>query len=680
MTKKIVRTLIVLLFGCGHAQLCLGGESLLFSMDIERLMEMNVTTVTKRSQPLGRAAAAIYVIDQTDIKRSGATSLPEILSLAPGLNVAQISASNWAVSARGLMSQYANKLLVIVDGRSVYNPLFAGVFWDSVLPPINEIERIEIIRGPGTSLWGANAVNGIINIITFDSEVTQNTSATIGAGNEERAFVRLREGFRADDLTGRISADLRSVDDGRVANTSTGSRDDFKTYEIASRFDWRPRATDVLTLDSGVGRINRNGELYLDEAIEPFVDPLESFYSEMAWITGSWIYKRENSDSLQTKIYTDWENRVDQVYRYKRNTIDTEFQYNHSEWMNQKITWGISAKATKDEADGGFVISFVNRDRTYNTITAFIQNEISLSNFVSVIVGSKFEDGDYIGIEPQPTLRIAIYPDENMTLWAAVSRSIRSPSPFEREVVWRSGFTEYGDREINKIFPSMAGKVYIEEVGNGEFRSEIVNNIEFGARCFAGKRVYFDVALYETEYENLANLNLTGYRVDYPVRGYYGLVVQLDNGGSGYSDGVEVSSTFDASSSWSVKAGYTHTKFKSSSPSLFGQSLYGGLALTTPRNTAYVMSHYELPLQASIDFRLEYKDSALDRELFGAETDEYHDLSIKISKSLSKNTAISLVGKQLLDSSRLQFVNTFLGPIQTEIERSVYVQFDWLQN
>lgn len=204
----------------------------LMSMSMESLMNLEVTTVTKRKQNLRNSASAIYVIKQKDIRRSGATSLPEVLTLAPGVDVSRINSFTWGISARGLNSQFANKLLVLVDGRSVYNPYFAGVFWDSLLPSLNEIERIEVIRGPGASLWGSNAVNGVINIITMDSELTKDLYATVGRGNEEKGFARVRRGFESGKVSGRVNADFRSVDNAVLAYSGADARDEYQSSQI----------------------------------------------------------------------------------------------------------------------------------------------------------------------------------------------------------------------------------------------------------------------------------------------------------------------------------------------------------------------------------------------------------------------------------------------------------------
>lgn len=650
----------------------------LTSMDLESLMNLNVTTVTKRKHNLMKAASAIYVIRKQDIRRSGATSLPEVLLLAPGLDVQHINRFTWGVSARGLNSQFANKLLVLVDGRSVYNPYFAGVFWDSLLPSLNDIERIEVIRGPGSSLWGSNAVNGVINIITADSEITPGAYVTVGAGNEEAGFTRMRRGFRFDEVTGRINVDYRKVDDSILGQSGHSAQDDYETYQVSSRLDWRPTMTDIATFDFGFLDAKKNAQFYLDESLQGFDTPRSEFDSDGAWIQGLWLHEFNNGDSLQAKIFWDEEHRIDQIYRYDRDSWDLDLQYNKKRMNGHQITGGVNTRYTVDEAEGGFIIDATKNENSYSRHAAFLQDEIDLTSTVSTTLGVKVEDGDFTPLQFQPTWRLAWLPTETLTIWAALTRAVRTPSPAERFLAWRYGSSSDVDAILASIFPQSSGKVFNEFRGNPEFASEKTNTAELGARTTIDENIFIDLAFYRTKLKNLQSFAPLYLDFNFPEKDYIRVVANINNGSKGDASGVEIASQIDFSSNLRLKAGYAYTHFDTTNTLDIGIDYYTTLERSTPLNSAYLLLQGELEDRWEFDIKTHYFDSTAYISSYNYESESRVDLSARLGYELEPDVMLSLVGKQLQDPEQTEMVSSLMGPVHTEMQRSIFLQIDWM--
>ncbi len=307
-------------------------------MELEQLMDLKVTTVAKREQSFASAAAAIYTITQEDIRRSGATNLPEILQQAPSMEVARINPSMWAVTARGFNGQFANKLLVLIGGRSVYTPLFSGVYWDEQMPQLDDIQRIEIICGPGASLWGSNAVNGVINIITCDSEQTQGTRLVAGAGNEEKDFICSRYGFHNGNYTGHINAQLRQVDASKYHESQVTPNDDCQTARMGLHLDFRPSVSEKGTLDFCCTETNRKADIFIHEDLQALVNPHHSFDVHAWHSTANWLCELDNQDALFLQAYSDSDRRVEPLNVSIRLTLNFEAQRNRKDTARHRAS------------------------------------------------------------------------------------------------------------------------------------------------------------------------------------------------------------------------------------------------------------------------------------------------------------------------------------------------------
>lgn len=651
-------------------------NSPLFAMDLEQLMDMHVTTVSKRKQSLYDVSAAAYIITQDDIRRSGATSLPEILDVVPGINVAKINSSLWAITSRGMRSHYSDKVLVMVDSRSVYNPFFGGVFWEALLPPLNEVERIEVIRGPGASTWGSNAVNGVINIITYDSELTQGSAISLGAGNEEKGFIRAREGFRRGALTGRVNAEYRNVDEAYIPSTGKGANDQFITRQLSSRLDWKPDIGNWLSMDFGYFETELHGTYHLDPVVANF-DSLPSHYGASGgWVMSTWLHQLSDGESMQLKAYIDHESRTEQPYQENRITTDLDFQYDYPQYLEHRFTWGVGIRNIVERLEGTNIISFFDNSLYYQKYTAFLQDEYSASETITITMGMKYEYNEYAPPELQPTIRVGCNCFDDIFVWAALSRAARAPGGAEQVVDWRFGAPPELKKLAENMVPGSSRNLYVEALGSRDYASEIANAIEVGARAFAYESLALDLAFYYTKYDKLRSVRIIGFEQNDPIEGFNSAQITFSNKSEGVSKGAEVLLKYEVSEGWRLQGGYAYTHLDAEDNASVGSDYYTLVSYITPRNTYTLISQANFGSQWELDLKYKYISDTFDQGLFGYELDSYGDLSARLTYRLSTSAALSLVGKHLADPRHPQIVDSYLGSVLTEIERSVHIQVD----
>lgn len=410
----------------------------LTELSIEELMNIEITSASKKEESLFDTPTAVYVITAEDIRRSGVTSIPEALRLAPGVEVAQIDANKWAITIRGFNNRFSTKLLVLIDGRSVYTPLFAGVFWEEIDTLLEDIDRIEIIRGPGGTLWGSNAVNGVINIITKDSKDTQGGYVKAGGGNEEQGFVSLRYGGKLnEDLSYRIWGKFFNRDEFASTLDSGQANDKRKFYHGGFRVDWKPSDKNKISLLGDVYRVEFDDTISLSNVIPPLTSIVES---DSEFTSGNIISKWDHTFSNQSKsilqLYYDYVHRDIFFGTEKRNTFDLDLQFNMPSLHNNELIAGIGLRITTDDIDTTTSnLTFTDNDRTDFIYSAFFQDKISLfEDKLNLIIGSKFEHNDYSGFEIQPNFRFIVKPNDKHRLWGAVSRAVRIPSRIEENL------------------------------------------------------------------------------------------------------------------------------------------------------------------------------------------------------------------------------------------------------
>lgn len=637
----------------------------LTSMDLEQLMEMNVTTVSKRVQKFSSAAAAIYTITNEDIRRSAATTLPEILRQAPGVEVARLNTSVWAVSARGFNGQFANKLLVLIDGRAIYNQLFSGVYWDEQVPSLEDIQRIEVIRGPGASLWGSNAVNGVINIITYDAEQTQGSRFTVGAGNEEK-FTRIRHGFRGERYASRINFQHRKTDEYIKQSDKQGSNDEYAAYQLGARLDLKPDIYNVGALDVGITKTKKDMIASLDYPIDLFVFPEVALSSQGGWMTGSWLHELNNEDSVYVQSYIDSDRRVDPLDKLQHSTWDTELQYNFRSTDVHRVTTGLNHRKYRDDFDGSFFVEFSDGGRSYSQTTGFFQDEMRVFEGVTVVNGLKLEKNSVSDIEHQPSSRISWQLDD-ATFWWSISRAVRNPSHSERTVILNDGLPPYFSF-IYDYLP-LDSIAYVRVLGNQEMKSEKLYAYESGFRWKLNDELYFDAAAYLNDYKRLRNYLFKGFDIDDQFSAF---VLEYDNNSTGRSEGVEFACDYRPGYDWRMKFSYSYHNFNSYSDVGTVNDIAKIFEHQSPLHQVSMISYHEISHRLQFDWTLRHVD-----ELYDGAIPRYSDVDVRLGWLVDKNISVSLVGKDIFSSPRVEFADTLYGPVITEIQKSFFIQFEW---
>jgi iron complex outermembrane recepter protein len=609
----------------------------LSEMSIEELAQIEVTSVSKSAQPLSDAPAAIYVITHDDIIRSGATSVPEMLRLAPNLHVAQVTASRYNISARGFNGGAADKLLVLVDGRSIYTPFTSGVNWDLQEVPPDDVERIEVVSGPGGTLWGANAVNGVINIITRRSSDTHGATVELGGGNTEIRG-RLRYGGKiSDDLSFRAYVGGFDHRDRNLTGTGADARDAWHKVQGGFRADWEP-ADDLITVQ---GDIYDGSEQQLGTA-----DQAISGHNLLA----RWTHAIGRGSSLQVQAYYDHiQISVPGRFTNRLDTYDIQAQHNFS-LGNHAIVWGGGYRVMRDDfptiLSATQAVQFIPQSRTFTLWNLFLQDSVSLADKLKLTVGIKVEEEPYTGIELMPNVRLSWAITDSSLLWLAASRAVRVPSRLDRDITQRSG-----SRLI---------------ITGGDMQPVKVTAYELGYRAQPLANLSFSISAFYSIYPNLRSAELTNGNIP----------VVFANGMEGESYGVEFWANYSVTDWWRLTAGanwlHKDLRFKP------GSSGQGGLQI------AGNDPDYQLSLRSAMDLG---RDVTLNLDLrrIGAlpapRSPAYVELGARIAWAASDKLELSVTGSNLLHDYHTEFGTTpstlQVGPRGVQIRRSVFVATRW---
>jgi iron complex outermembrane receptor protein len=578
----------------------------LADLSIEELGNIQVTSVSKHAERLSDAPASIYVITAEEIRRSGATRLPEALRLAPNLQVAQANANTYAISARGFNSTTANKLLVLIDGRAVYTPLFSGVFWDAQDVPLEDVERIEVISGPGAALWGANAVNGVINVITRRSSDSQGGLAYARAGNLERGYGARYGGTIGD--TGSYRLYGRSFD---VFNTPSASgvtaSDGWTRGQVGFRTDWGTAANGFTLQGDGY-----QGKL--DQAI-----------GDDSTIAGGNLLGRWNRDlaewgGLQVQTYFDnTERDIPGTFAEHLNIFDFEFQHSPRAIGSHAITWGGGYRYGVDHVTNSAVLAFLPADRNLRWSNVFAQDEIALKDDLRLTLGAKFENNYYTGTDFMPSVRLAWKPEPQRLVWGAVSRAVRAPSRIDRD------------------FFVNAPPILNLQGGPG-FTSEVVDVFEIGYRAQPSPQSSYSLSVFHNVYDNLRSLE--------PASG--GAVV-IDNKMEGTTDGLEAWGTYQAAKNWRLSAGGFLLKQRLNFKPDSGDTNLAA-AGNDPAHQLMLRSSLDLPDRSQLDVIVRYVGA-----LPNPSVPSYTVMDVRYGMPLRRDLELSFAARNLLDAPHAEF-------------------------
>lgn len=652
-----------LILGAGPA---FGDDTNLTKLSIEDLLQTKVTSVSRKAEKLWDASAAVYVISQDDIRRSGMTSVPELLRMVPGIDVAHIDSNKWAVSCRGFNERFGKMMLVLIDGRTVYTPLFSGVFWDVQDLMLEDIDRIEVIRGPGATMWGANAVNGIINIITRNARDTQVPVSYMLTGNEDKLVGALRVGGKVGD-NGYYRAYVKDLDRGPFENSQ--GQDAFDSWHQA-RTGFR---VDLGNQDNY--SVTVQGDAYSGKMDESYMFPtIAPPYSQLVSGTGSvsggnlmatWSRVKSSYCTNTFRAYLDMSRRTDVQYGDSRQTIDLDFQQRIAPSTKHELVWGLGFRRSRDNLTGSDMIA-IDQSRMTTTLTsAFIQDEITLTpHRTRVMLGSKLEHNSYTGFEIQPNARFVYTPGDNHTFWAAISRAVRTPSRAEESA------------EITMAAVPFGGMTNVITLfGNSSLESETVRAHEVGYRREIGSGKSLDVTGFYNQYGNLRSF-IAG--VPYPEMNPAPHIIVpliLTNGLSGHTSGAELALRWDTGRRWDFSAGCSWFRSKLDSQAAANGVISYGVEGDSPSRQFTLRSHGELNSNFELDTAVYWVSKLMIPSALTGDPNtipSYARVDVRLCWKQTGETDIIFGVRNLLQPRHLEF-SSLIGEQVTEVPRSFYV-------
>lgn len=628
------------------------------SLSIEELLQTEVTSVSKKSEQLFDTAAAVFVITQEDIKRTGVRTIPDALRMVPGLQVAHINESIYAITSRGFNEWFSNKLLVLVDGRSVYTPLFSGVYWDAQDTVLEDVERIEVIRGPGATMWGANAVNGVINIITKHSKDTQGGLVAGGIGTIEKPLAAARYGGTiGNDGTYRVYA-KGFMRDSFVTPDGENGNDGWENIRAGFRMDLTPSFQDSLTIQGETYRGTDDFDVRLSGYITP---PFTRESQEQIEYNGghlitTWQRRISNDSDFEAILYYDCTNRDQYVIAEHRDTLNFDFKYRIKADFRHDVVWGMGYRWTQDDTEPSPNLWVDPDNRSDQLWNAFIQDDIMLrQDKLWLTLGSKFEHNDYSGFEVQPSARLRWKPTPQYTLWGAVSRAVRAPSRSDHDIQ-----VNMASMEI-----PFAGVAVLRITGDEDFASEELIAYEAGLRWQQDKNLSVDISAFYNVYKNLRIVE-TGseFLETTPAPAHMVIPQIITNGMQGETYGLEALTNWKPLGNWKLSFGYA---WFDSDLDANGNSAEKDGEIS-PHHQIQLRSYLDLPWSLSLDTEFYFVD-----ELKTFEIPAYTRVDLRLGWDPTQNWALSLNIENLLDNRHAEFP-TRSGCVATEVPRVIYGQ------
>ncbi len=625
--------------------------------------ETMIFSASRREQKVLDTPAAVYVITNEDIHRSGATSIPEALRMVPGLQVARINANVWAISSRGFIDgREANKLLVMIDGRTVYNPIFSGTIWRTRDVLLEDVAKIEVIRGPGAAMWGSNAVNGVINVITKSAIESQGLYATAGAGNKERGFTALRYGGKIGEKT-HYRGYIKYFNRGDFQLSSGDSaKDSWESLQGGFRADSQVTAQDLLTLQGDIYNGNGGALQNTTAPLPPFTflgETGEDFSGGN--ILGRWQHMFSDTSNMRLQLYYDQTDdktsytTIDQSLQSTVRTFDLDFQHDFRFGDRQQFTWGLGYRYISDEIKNAINFSFDPEKRNYQKYSAFIQDEITvIPDTLKFIAGSKFEHNDFSGFEIQPNGRLIYTPDNRQAVWAAISRAVRIPNRLEHNL--QAAY-------ISQLSPD----TFLVGQGNSGFESEELVAYELGYRIQPVDTISVDIATFYNDYDRLRSGDLGSAFIETDA-GPPHVVVPIFAGNSLYGEtyGVEMMTQWQAMAWWRLQGSYSFLQIQVHSSDPASESIAEKIEGESPHHQFTLKSSMDLPHNLQLDAFLRYVD-----KLPSVDTSGYAELDVRLGWKPVKILELALVGQNLLHNSHAELKENGLT---IEVPRGFYGQ------
>jgi iron complex outermembrane recepter protein len=635
-------------------------------LSLEQLGDVEVTTVSKDPQQVQKTPAAVFVITQEDIRRSGATNIPEALRLAPGVEVARTDGNHWSVAIRGFAGQFSKSLLVLVDGRSIYTPLFEGVYWDLPYVMLEDVDRIEVIRGPGGTIWGSNAVNGVINIITKSANNTQGSLATLGGGDVDQGTGAFRYGGTVGkDFDYRIygTGEIR----GPEFHSDGDEFDHWRMGQMGFRTDWKRGEKDTFTVQGDIYR-GESGESIEIGSLSP---PAETAKEGQDYVSGGnllarWQHTTGEGSDIQIQGYFDRTNRQDFELGETRDTFDIDFVQHVRVHGDQELTWGLGARISPSnfiQTSQG--VNFLPNKQVDSIYSGFVQYEVPIvKDKLTLTAGTKLEHNNFSGFDYQPSVRLLWMPTDRHSFWVAVTRAVRTPSRLDQDVQFDI-FDEY----------YQGVPLFFEIDGDPKLKAEQLIGYEAGYRTQVNSRLYLDFTAFYNSYANLQGygpIGLAESELGTPPSPYLFFVLPYANVIEGHTVGAEIAPNWKIKPWWQVRGSYSflHMSLRDKPGFTDTGSLLSSYLGSSPSHHASFQSLFNLPKHFEFDQTFRYSD-ALPAQGVGA----YSTADARLGWHLGEGLDFSVVGENLLRPSHAEFGGD-PGPL-VGIKRTVYGKITW---
>jgi iron complex outermembrane receptor protein len=652
----------------------------LFELSLEELVNLEVTSASRRAERLAETTSAVYVVTRDDMLRYGINSVPEALRLVPGLSVLQIDANKWAVGSRGFVGRFANKLLVLMDGRVLYTPSFSGVFWDVQDTLLEDVARIEVIRGPGSAVWGSNAVNGVINIITRSADEDPGGRVLTRVESDGGYVAAARFGAVTDGGMGyRVFLKHHDLD-GNHDPSGAATADGWDLTRAGLRADWSPTEVDHVTISSEAYGGTMGGTLNLATVAPPYAARADDAADVSGmFVVGSWSREHSAGASSALQLTLDSTDRESMQFAEARRTMTVDYQYQRSHGRHDLVL-GSEFRHDAFDIAGSPTISMPFPDESTRSLSAFVQDQFSIvPDKLRLTFGTKIEHNALSNreIDLMPSVRALWQVNPDTSVWGAVTRAIRTPS-----------FADLGARvvDVDPVVPPGGPSnpfplpLRFAALGNPSFVSEEMLAYELGLRGRLAEHASYDLAVYYMDYESL-RAYLPGGVVCNPsgqsvlanpacMFAADSVITQIvfDNAGSGEVRGLELALDWDISDRWRLRSSYTYAdeSQRATPPSRPSTPASG------PKHQASLRSEWSLGTAAYLTAWIRYVD-----EIPNSGIEEYWQANLQVTWAVSDHWRLSIGGQNLLDDSGVEYYSELNDLVPTEIERRAFVRAEW---
>ena len=641
----------------------------LTQISIEDLMKLDVSSVSRKDQQLSKVPSSVYVITSSDIRHSGATNIPDLLRMVPGVDVARINANAWAISIRGFNSRYSGKVLVLIDGRTIYSPAYSGVYWDQLGVPLENIDRIEVIRGPGGTVWGANAMNGVINIITKTARETQGGQAAAVTGSYDRAQGLVEYGGPAGS-DGAYRAYARyTMNTSSPPVSGSSAVDAGHSSQMGFRADWSLSKQDNVTLQ---GDALGNSEAQPITTLLP--NNLPNIYAlnedvqvGAEDIVGRWSHSFSDGSEAILQLYYNRYRRFDQGLNVE-NTGDADFHYHFHAGPRNDIVTGIDFRVSDQVFTNGSEIALGSGHRLDYLSSAFLQDEVRISGSLAFTIGSKIEHNSYTGFEFEPSLQLAWSPSDRQTLWFSVSKAIEQPS-----WIYTAAQVDFGSIPLN------GGGFAVEHIsGNPLETSPRMIHYELGYRREIARNLTVDSSVFYSDYDSLQTYEPEApYFTSTPAPPHLVIPSQYENLGNAHDFGVEFYARWRPTARWTISPGFSflHQHYFLDPGSQ--DTTFAASAGDNPKFQAQVRSSLRLPRNLEWDISAYYVDSLINGLTGTGTVPAYTRVDSSLSWRIGEKTDVSVGGQNLLTARNLEFLDGSLILMPTEVGRAAVARVNW---